>query len=410
MSGLNDAYRQLRRVRDANSESAFSWPGTRTKFGYDALDRLTSASTTAITDGWTYDADGNRLTQTGTTPSTFTLSPTSNQVTAISGSLVRTYGYNAAGMTTGYTGTTFSYNNRSRMMGVTTSAGSTSYLYNALGQLVSKSGSSSNLYVYDESGHILGEYDGTGNLIEETVWLGDIPVATLQPNGSGGINIFYVHTNHLNTPKKVTRPSDNALVWRIDQDPFGTAAPNQNPSGLGNFSYNLRFPGQLYMLETGLNYNFMRDYDPTVGRYIESDPIGQFGGVNTYAYVGENPLDGIDPWGLYNWHGNWCGPDWTGGFTRPFSELTANERRTVKPPIDQLDGACRKHDICYSHCSFDHPCEPAARSQCFRICDYTLTASAYAVGGFWGRTIGLAIDRPGTRDPGPNGSCCSSKK
>ena len=62
--------------------------------------------------------------------------------------------------------------------------------------------------------------------------------------------------------------------------------------------YNLRFPGQYYMPETGLFYNYFRDYDPQTGRYIESDPIGLGGGINTYAYVGNSPLKAIDPFGL----------------------------------------------------------------------------------------------------------------
>ena len=70
------------------------------------------------------------------------------------------------------------------------------------------------------------------------------PVATLQPNGSGGVNIFYVHTDHLNAPRKVAQPTTATLAWRWDTDPFGTAAPNQNPGGLGTLVYNLRFPGQ----------------------------------------------------------------------------------------------------------------------------------------------------------------------
>jgi RHS repeat-associated protein len=61
---------------------------------------------------------------------------------------------------------------------------------------------------------------------------------------------------------------------------------------------NLRFPGQYYDQETGLHYNYFRYYDPETGRYITSDPVGLGGGLNTYAYVGSNPLSWIDSWGL----------------------------------------------------------------------------------------------------------------
>jgi RHS repeat-associated protein len=150
----------------------------------------------------------------------------------------------------------------------------------------------------DEAGHLIGEYTSTGGLIEETVWLGDIPIATLQPNGSGGVNIFYVHTDHLNTPRKVAQPSSGTLAWRWDTDPFGTTGANQNPAGLGTFVYNLRFPGQYSQAETGINQNVRRDFDPQVGRYIESDPMGQKAGINTYAYVSNNPIWFVDPDGL----------------------------------------------------------------------------------------------------------------
>jgi RHS repeat-associated protein len=64
-------------------------------------------------------------------------------------------------------------------------------------------------------------------------------------------------------------------------------------------NYNLRFHGHYYNQETGLFYNYYRDYDPQTGRYIESDRLGLFGGsYSTYSYTNDNPIMYIDPWGL----------------------------------------------------------------------------------------------------------------
>jgi RHS repeat-associated protein len=113
-----------------------------------------------------------------------------------------------------------------------------------------------------------------------------------------GVPIYYIHVDHLNTPRLVANQSGQA-VWRWDQqEPFGVSVPDENPSGLGIFEQPLRFPGQYFDKETNLHYNYFRDYDPSIGRYAESDPVGLHGGINTYSYVGSAPLAFIDPLGL----------------------------------------------------------------------------------------------------------------
>lgn len=151
-----------------------------------------------------------------------------------------------------------------------------------------------------------------------------------------------------------------------------------------------------------------RDYDASIGRYSQSDPIGLGGGFSTYGYVDQDPLAGIDPKGLARVHGYWCGPNWTGGFGRPWNELTPYEKMRARNPVGQLDQACKQHDRCYGKCGKDYPCDPKMRSLCFRDCDYFLTRDAYYIGGFLGMVVGAAIDRPGERDPGPDAPNCDN--
>jgi RHS repeat-associated protein len=285
-------YDDALRIRGVSngSSAALSWA-----YAYDSVDRIASATSSARNERWTYDANGNRLTQAGTVPTTFSnslsISPTSNRVSSLSGSRSNVYAYDSAGSVTSET-------NAYRAIQLSASTTNT-YRYNALGQRVMKMVSSAAThFIYDESGHLLGEYSSTGALIQETVWLGDIPVATLRPKSGGGIEVFHVHTDHLNAPRKVTRAADGVLVWRWDPAPFADTQPNENPKNAGVFRYNLRLPGQYYDGESGLHYNYFRDYDPALGRYVESDPIGLAGGSNTYAYVAGNPISAIDWLGL----------------------------------------------------------------------------------------------------------------
>jgi RHS repeat-associated protein len=158
------------------------------------------------------------------------------------------------------------------------------------------------IFVYDLEGQLLGEYDQTGKALREYVWLDDIPVAVFMPDPANASDanaaplVFYIHADHLNAPRIVV-DQNGAKRWRWLAEPFGTTAPETNPDGLGAFTQNLRFPGQYADAESGLWYNYFRNYDSGTGRYRESDPIGLAGGMNTFLYVEGMPTAYTDPTG-----------------------------------------------------------------------------------------------------------------
>lgn len=285
-------------------------------FGYDALGRLTGVTLNATSWSIAYDANGNRTSvSTNGSASVYTTATTSNRLSATTNP-ARSFGHDSAGNTTsdsaGYTAV---YSLENRLASLTKAGVTTAYSYDAHGQRLRKAGSTGShttvIFVYDPQGQLLGEYDQNGQAIREYVWLGATPIAVFTPNGSNAPAVYYIHADHLDTPRVVV-DRDHRLRWRWMVEPFGLWAPENDPSGLGAFTLNLRFPGQYFDSESGLHYNYFRDYDPGVGRYTQSDPIGLAGGINTYAYVENQPTKYIDPNGLNPAVGcalgSWAGP------------------------------------------------------------------------------------------------------
>jgi RHS repeat-associated protein len=292
--------------------SGANQPTLNQSFGYDDLSRLTTANLANSSIQYSYDLNGNRTSKviSGTAYNN-TVSPTSNKLTQVQDGLgIASIQYDAAGNITNDGVNTYTYSDRGRLSSVTTAGGVVSYKYNGLEQRTYKSGPTSIVptgaayYVYNEAGQLLGEYDATGAPIYETIYLGATPVNVLKQTGTAAASniatsVYNVYSDHLATPRVITRGTDEAIVWRWDSaEAFGATAPNQNPNNLGTFTYNQRLPGQVFDAETGLFQNWHRTYNARLGRYIESDPIGLRGGINTYLYVGGNPLSFVDTQGL----------------------------------------------------------------------------------------------------------------
>lgn len=268
-------------------------------YDYDTLNRLAARRDQpgdVVVESYTYDATGNRTSVTDSLGTqTYTYPANSHRLTQVDATIRL---YDDAGNTTANGTKGFGYSAANRMASV--SNGTTvvrHYAYNGRGEQVRRQTDTSNSYaVYDEAGHWLGEYASDGSAVQQAIWLDDLPVGLLSDS-----QLHYVEPDHLGTPRAVIDPVRNVAVWAwpLKSEAFGDSAPNTDPDGDStHFVFDLRFPGQRYDSATGLNYNYFRDYDTSIGRYVQSDPMGLDGGISTYSYVAASPLARIDPLGL----------------------------------------------------------------------------------------------------------------
>lgn len=195
------------------------------------------------------------------------------------------------------------------------------YLYNARGERVHRSSVGQSITtVHDEAGRWLGDYDGSGQPIQQAIWLDDLPVGLLVGAGANQ-TLYYLEPDALGSPRVAIDPVRDVAVWRWDLtgEAFGETLPDEDPDGDGTaFVLDMRFPGQRHDAATGLYHNYFRDYDPATGRYVQSDPIGLAGGISTYAYGNGAPLGFSDPLGLQG-RGGW-GQRIGAMIARPFVE------------------------------------------------------------------------------------------
>ena len=267
-------------------------------YDYDSASRLTSAGHPILDDeAYAYDEVGNRT----------SASNANGEIAHNANNELTTYGdqefvYDDNGNLTevwqfGGVAKRFSYNADNRLVKAVTAHGAirTEYYYDPFGRRLWKEVNGVKTYFFYSDEGLAAEY-GPGGVELRSYGYQPDSTWTTDPLWMTYNNAYYFyHNDHLGTPQKLV--AQNGMVaWSATYSAFGEASIDtehiRNP---------LRFPGQYYDEETGLHYNFQRYYDPEIGRYISTDPIG-FGSdeTNLYQHVTNNPLSNIDPYGLKN--------------------------------------------------------------------------------------------------------------
>ena len=258
-------------------------PDSSQGFSYDKLSRLVNDELNNLQ--YSYDKIGNRLTKTTPTTTELYQYVLKHRLENVNGIQLT---YDESGNTIEKEGVRFEYNQAGRLTNVTQGSSTSIYTYNYQGERVIKEVDGNEIFfIYNPNGQVIAEANELGAITVEYIYFNSEPLALIADG-----DIYYYHNSHLGTPESITN-EEQQTVWRASYNAFGKADVT-----IESIINNLRFPGQYYDQESGLHYNYFRDYDPELGRYIQSDPIGLAGGINTYGYVGGNPILYIDPLGL----------------------------------------------------------------------------------------------------------------
>ncbi len=261
-------------------------------YNYDQANRLTQVQSVTAPETFNYDALGNRqnnnaqfdianrITENNHFAYVYDINGNRTQKTNKTTGEVERYTYNSLNQLIGYQ----VYPDNAPTTAAITHY---SYHYGPLERRWRKTNHIANTTTefYWSGSRLIGE--NKSGVVRRYILEAITPVGFIE-NG----DVYHYFRDHLGTAHEIT-DNNGGLVWQGNYNSFGEVSEVVNV-----IDNNMRFAGQYWDEEAGLHYNYYRNYDPSLGRYLQSDPIGLAGGINTYGYVNGNPLKYIDPYGL----------------------------------------------------------------------------------------------------------------
>jgi RHS repeat-associated protein len=275
-------------------------------YGYDAVDQVTSVAYDATTPssgstgadrtvGYSLDATGNRTAVTDTVNGNTSYAANNlNEYTSVGGSA---FHYDGNGNLTSGNGT-FVYDSQNRLTSATVAVTTETFGYDSKNRVVQRINNGTPLYLIYDGWDLIEERDGSGNVLASYVHGAkeDELLSKITPSGT-----VYYHHNALGSVTDLTNAS-GALVEKYKYDAYGTAAITDgsgNPLTGSAYGNRFMFTGREYLAKTGLYDYRKRVYSPSLGRFLQTDPLRfDAGDVNIYRYCGNNPMNGTDGTGL----------------------------------------------------------------------------------------------------------------